>query len=328
MCFDTTGVVEKDSPLEDAEGFYMEESPSGWYWFPKRVYEPYYWWNIRKTAYFYARDKGTGEIVTDFLPAHIRTRLVDGKYFRFRQRDRPDDELSGWLKVPSNVTVYGRYDTGTWEADDFYWVVDDCDYAISTNPVQPLQSTMDAACAFVDLLDADDDKAGLATYAWGATLDQQLTPSWESLQEALQSFEPSGATAEADGMKVAIDELALSGRAEGFGHKIMILLTDGKANVRDGEYYAGTESYEFLGQWVEDCEITEYVARALEEQAIRAKEESIRIYCVSFGEGADTKLQSIIASETNGAYYYAPSHEILTEVFIDIFRRLPPILTF
>jgi hypothetical protein len=328
MCFDTEGVVEKYSPPEDGEGFYMEESPSGWYWFPEDVLVPWWWWNIRKTAYFYARDMSSGQIVTDFLPDHIKDRLIDGIYFRFRQPDSPDSVLSGWLKVPAGVRVYCALDTGNWEADDYYWVVDDCDYAISSSPVQPLQATMDAASAFVDLLRDEDDQAGLVTYASGSITDSILTSDFAGLKEKLQRFVPSGSTAEPEGMEDALDELIDSGRAEGFGQRIMILLTDGNANTLYGDYYSDddTYTYQFMGEQVTTA-IHPNVGWAMEDETVRARHDGVRIYCVTFGLDVDTEVHRQIARATGGAYYHSADHESLTDIFVDIFRRLPPIIT-
>jgi hypothetical protein len=328
MCFDTEGVEERFSAEEDGEGFYMAQSPSGWYWFPEDVLIPWFFWNIRETAYFYARDMSSGQIVTDFLPDHIKDRLDDGIYFRFRQPDNPTYTLSGWLKVPSGVRVYCRQDTGNWDADDYYWVVDDCDYAISSDPVQPLQATMDAACAFVDLLREGDDHAGLVTYASGSITDSILTADFAALEEQLQKFVPSGSTAEPEGMQDGFDELIDSGRADGFGQRIAILLTDGNANTLYGDYYADddTHTYEFLGETV-TTQIHPVVGAAMETQANRARNNGVRVYCVTFGTDVDTEVHRQIARATDAAYYYAADHDSLTDVFVDIFRRLPPIIT-
>ncbi len=59
---------------------------------------------------------------------------------------------------------------------------------------------MDAACAFVDLLRQPDDQAGLVTFASKASLDQTLTNNFSVLKARLQSFAPSGGTAEPEGM--------------------------------------------------------------------------------------------------------------------------------
>ena len=319
MCYDTSGVVTKSSPQAN---YSMVKSPTGWYWMPRRYYYSKTW----QTAYFYAKDDATGQVVTSFLPPHIQARLVSGQYFRFCSYDQPDVVESGWLYAPPNVTIYSRYNTLNWSADA-YGPVSACGYAYTTTPLEPIQDAKDAACSFVDLLSSSDDRAALVTFAWNATTDCTLTNDWTTLKNKIGEFTPNGATATPNGMDMANDELIDSGRATGYGHKVMILLSDGMANCLNSTNYGNaTETYTFLGQSV-TCQIRQTVAREMETQTLRAKGRGIRIYTVSFGADADTTLAPLIAQETNGAFYYAVDHDSLTEIFTDIFQRLPPILT-
>jgi hypothetical protein len=38
-------------------------------------------------------------------------------------------------------------------------------------------------------------------------------------------------------------------------------------------------------------------------------------------------VHRLIARNTRGAFYYAADHQYLTDIFMDIFRRLPPKIT-
>jgi Mg-chelatase subunit ChlD len=128
-------------------------------------------------------------------------------------------------------------------------------------------------------------------------------------------------------MEEALDELIDSGRADGYGQRIMILLTDGNANRWNGRGYSeGNNSYDFLGKTVH-TRIHPTVGGAMEDQTRRARANNVRIYCVTFGNSVDTEVHREIARNTQGAYYYAANHEDLTAVFVDIFRRLPPLIT-
>lgn len=319
MCFDTRGVDEKYWPVwNSGQGTYrMAKSSSGWYALPQYVNHGGNW----RTAYFYALDDNTGQVRTDFLPDPIAQTLVSDKYWKFRTPE--GNNRPSWFKAPGDVTIYSAYNTSTWYAYDYYNTPSQCDYATSSHPVQPLQSTMDAACTFVDLLNAEDDRAGLATFGSGASLDQTLTSNWAQLKHTLQTFYPCGSTAEPAGMREANDEMINSGRADGYGQRVMILLTDGNANIPSG----GDDDFTFLGHSINNCGIRENAARELEAQTIRARNNGIRIYTVTFGTDVDTQLHPLIAEETSGAHYWAADHEDLTAIFIDIFRRLPPILT-
>jgi len=322
MCFDTTNITHKYSPNSDGS---MAKSPTGWYWMSRRMYVSGSW----RTAWFYAVNDSTGAVVSSFLPQHIKDRM-DGNYFRYCSRDRPSSVQSGWLYAPSNVTIHSRYGSGYpyWSADS-YGPVGSCDYAYANNPIEPIASSQDAACAFVDLLNAERDRAALVTYAWDSVLDHPLTDEWAALKATIGVYDARGATATPSGMDAANDEFIDSGRASGYGQRIMILLTDGLANTVGGTYYSNPSSkvsVDFFGESV-DCYIYQQVADAIEAQTQRARNNGIRIYAVSFGSGADQDLMPLIAAKTRGAYYYAADYADLTAVFVDIFHNLPPVLT-
>jgi hypothetical protein len=62
-------------------------------------------------------------------------------------------------------------------------------------------------------------------------------------------------------------------------------------------------------------------------EAIRAASRRVRIYCVTFGKDSDTAVHQVIASKTGGAFYHATDQTALEDIFVDTFRRLPPVLT-
>jgi hypothetical protein len=323
MCYDTTNLTYYNSPNADGT---MAKSPTGWYWMPRYIYREGAW----RTGWFYATNDSTGSIVTSFLPAHIRSNLSDGVYFRYCSRDNPGTVQSGFLYAPSNITIHSRWGSTYpyWSAQS-YGPIGSCDYAVANDPIQPIASSQVAASAFVDLLDPDRDRAGLVTYAWDATLDSALTDDFAGLKTSLANYDPRGATAMPLGMKVANDEFILSGNAGTYGHRVMVLLTDGLANVASsgGSYYDNnSHTVTFCGETV-SCNIHPTVAAAMQTQVDRAVANGIHIYAVSFGNGADQALMPLIASATGGAYYYAADHEDLAAIFVDIFYRLPAILT-
>ncbi len=328
MCFDTEDIQERYQPAwDDQERTYkMQKSPSGWYALPQTMEVRRGWWWSRRRAMFYALDDDTGRVRTDFLSDSIKDTLDQGKYWYFQNPE--GDNNPSWLKAPSDVTIYSRYQTSRWYADAYYDSPAYCDYAITDSPVQPVGSTRDAASAFLDLLRVDDDLASLVTYSSAATVDARLSSDFEAVKTALGGVSPVGATAEPEAMEAALDELLFSDRAEGFGQRIMLLMTDGNANQMNGVYYGsgGPYSYEFMGKTV-TTGIHPDVGAAMEFQTRRAISNSVRIYTVSFGEGADREVHQEIAKATNGAYYYSEDHEELVPIFIDIFRRLPPVIT-
>jgi hypothetical protein len=321
MCFDTTGITTHSTPNHNTTGYYMSSSASGWYALPQQMYSGSW-----VTAYFYALDNTTGLVRTDFLPAAMASTLVSGQYWKFSTGDSSGN-VPSWFKIPSGVTVYSRYSTSQWSTSDYYSTPSATGYATSGGPAQPIQSVMDAACAFVNLLRPADDMAGLVTYASGATTDSILTSNFSALEARLQTFSPCGATAEPDGMKAALDEIINSHRADAYGQRIMVLLTDGQANMTNGSNYTNsTQTYSFLGTSV-TTQIPSQVGSAMATQTTRAINGNTRIYCVTFGTTSDTTVHQVIANKTGGAFYHSTDQTTLTDIFIDIFRRLPPVLT-
>jgi hypothetical protein len=322
MCFDTTNITLRSSP--NANGT-MVKSPTGWYWMSQYIYKSSW-----QTAYFYAKNDSTGAVETSFLPDHIRANLVSGQYFRYIDPDDQSTIQSGWLKAPSHVTLYSRYGSSypNWSAQS-YGPVGSCDYAYANNPIEPIASSQNAASAFVDLLNPDRERGGLVTFAWDGVLQCQLTNDWTALKNKIMSYDPRGATATPKGMQLANDELISSGRASTYGHKIVILLTDGMANTVNHTYYNNPSSpvtITFFGQSV-SCRIYQTVASVMETETRRAMNNGVRFYTISFGSDSDTALMPLIAAKTNGAFYYAPNHSDLTDIFRDIFYHLPPVLT-
>jgi Mg-chelatase subunit ChlD len=108
------------------------------------------------------------------------------------------------------------------------------------------------------------------------------------------------------GLERAIEELS-SSRVRGMSIKMIILLTDGQANVTaDGETgnYSGGAAYAL-------------------EQAQLAADAGLRIFAVSVGAGADQSLMQQIADIGHGEHFHAGgSTDQYSQQLADIFRRL------
>jgi hypothetical protein len=65
----------------------------------------------------------------------------------------------------------------------------------------------------------------------------------------------------------------------------------------------------------------------MERQALRAKTKGFRTYCATFGTDVDTEIHRVIARQTNAAYDYSGDRADLTDMSVDIVRRLPPAIT-
>ena len=147
---------------------------------------------------------------------------------------------------------------------------------------QPRQSVVDAINQFFGELDQinNDDYVGLVEYASNPTLMMELQDesTYDQLQTLMESRQVAhyggGSTNTGGGLEMAIDYLIDSAGADGGGHlprggkadKVIILLTDGMANV-GGDGYSADEY-----AW---------------HQADRARELGITIHTFSIGANAD-----------------------------------------
>lgn len=157
----------------------------------------------------------------------------------------------------------------------------------------------EAAKTFIDQLNSTRDHVGLVSFSTEATLDAHLTSDFNLVKQEIDQLSPEGWTNIGDAINFTIQEFQTNGRNDSIW--AFILLSDGDANRPYNETYA-----------------REY---ALEQAAI-AREMGIRSYTIGLGantESFDEDLLRHIASET---YYYAPSAEDLTDIYLMIAEDL------
>jgi hypothetical protein len=160
-------------------------------------------------------------------------------------------------------------------------------------PTQPMQAVKDAVRVMTEVV-ADlggDDQLSLESYdRWGAHREN-LTYDYELVADHLdemQAGQDGYYTNMGDGIQHAIAELT-GPRARDTAVKIMVLLTDGRANVNES---GGYTDYPGGRQWALDST----------DQAVV---QGIRIYCVSVGSAADRNLMQEIARRGGGTEFYA-----------------------
>ena len=208
--------------------------------------------------------------------------------------------LTDWTYLPAG-TLYGMdysYSYGWYTTTK--WV---------KGPAQPLTDAKDAAEQFVSRLDLTEDKCGLVSYATSANTDLELSQSGSAIINAIRQFPPGGYTNIGGGMQDGITELT-SARAQGFCRKVMILLSDGVANIDQYGSYSTSGGRQYALDRAE-------VARA----------NGILVFTISVGAGADRSLMQQIAHTTGAAEYFATTGSELPDIFNQIFERVPPQLT-
>jgi len=137
-----------------------------------------------------------------------------------------------------------------------------------------LEDAVEAARRILDRL-GPNDRVGLVSFAGEATLDVRLTPVSEAqgVRDALARLTAEGKTALGEGIAVATDELALSGRSD--AALVQILLTDGRTNF----------------------------GRDPLEEAKKAVDRNVVIHAVGIGRFINRDLLTQIAQTTGGQFF-------------------------
>lgn len=182
---------------------------------------------------------------------------------------------------------------------------------LAETPHQPMQAVKDAVTYMIDMIDEldTDDQVSLEIYGTTARHEVDLTHDHLEVSERINEMQAGHYdtwTNMGGGVAEGIEELS-SERARGSARKIMILLTDGNANVTasgDTGNSSGGRAYAL-------------------EQATLAAAAGYRIFAVSVGVGADQSVMQEIADIGNGEHFHAEgSIEAYSEQLAQIFRRL------
>lgn len=178
---------------------------------------------------------------------------------------------------------------------------------IEYNP-QRMGSVKSAAKNFIAKLD-DDDQSALVSFASTATLDKTLDNNHPTTQSKVDSLTTGGGSATniGDAIKFSNQELA-SARADAQATKVMILLTDGKANKPNG-----------TGTGENSADVTYALTKATEAAA-----SGIKIYTIGLGPDVNAAMLQQIAASTGGQYYAAPSSAEIEVIYKQIGNTLCP----
>jgi hypothetical protein len=220
-------------------------------------------------------------------------------------------------RCKSNATAGGfQYRLGLKTLTDY--ILDKRPEAFATDglhatPEQPLRAVKDAVQTMIDTIDALDslDKVSLEIFASTSKHEIDLTDVLQAVPNELygrQSGHYDRCTNIGGGLFRAYSELT-SDRARGSTRKIVVLMSDGVANVDENGNYIGDGA---------DAART----YALDMAQICA-DEDFRIYSVSVGYNVDRQLLQEIATIGNGKEFYAVgSPEEYSEQLELIFRTL------
>lgn len=185
------------------------------------------------------------------------------------------------------------------------------------SPPQPITDTKEAAKDFVDLLDPEGDQVGLVSYSDSASLDEQLTDNFTSVQSAIDGLSANGCTNIAAALCKARRE-ATSSNANSGAVPVIVLLSDGKANTR-----VNPSTCEISGS---GCGSTSGGESDARNQADEIKLAGIVLYTISLGNATNTRLMEDMARPTGGEHFHAPSAADLEDIFVEISQRIQAVL--
>lgn len=188
-------------------------------------------------------------------------------------------------------------------------------------PTQPMQAVKDSVQYLADLLTAQgtNDQLSLEVYGTTAIHEMDLTQDFASIAARLNAMQAvhyvswitdgnyDGWTNIGQGITRGTEELT-SVRARSLARKVMVLLTDGVANVnRNGETNQGASGDVY----------------AIEEATVAANL-GIQIYTITVGTAADTDLMAQIAEEIGHGRHFHASGTIdnysqeLSDIFVTL----------
>jgi Mg-chelatase subunit ChlD len=176
---------------------------------------------------------------------------------------------------------------------------------------QPMQAVKEAVNYLTDYIEAldTDDKLSLEVYGTSGRHEVDLTRDYFEVSDRLNNMQAGHYdtwTNTGAGLQRAIDELS-SSRARSTSKKMIILLTDGNANV---DQYGNTGD-EAAGN-----------AYAL-NRAQAAADQGIYLFAVSVGSESNQSLMQQIADIGHGEHFHAEgSIEEYSQQLADIFIRL------
>jgi len=175
---------------------------------------------------------------------------------------------------------------------------------------QPMQAVKESVDVLTNLLEGFDtsDQLSLEIYARTARHEVDLTEDFQKISDRLNEMQAAhydSWTNIGGGIGKGIEELS-SSRVRPTAQRMMILLTDGNANVGSSGQFSAVAGRQF----------------ALTE-AHRAAQSGIRIYSVSVGADSDVNLMSSIARTGRGTHFHAEGSidqytDQLEEIFMTI----------
>lgn len=202
---------------------------------------------------------------------------------------------------------------------------------LAGTPHQPMQAVKDAVEELVSVVSQfeNDDQISLEVYGYTALHRVPLTsrPHLDDITTGpnglsnMQAGHIDGWTNIGGGLERAIETLTEE-PARPAAHKMIVLLTDGQANINEAGQWPS-------GSYADQQEILEEARQYTLNQAAIAAGLGMRIFGVAVGANADSELMDQVAAIGNGESLTATSNDIseyqaaLEEIFIRLGGKRP-----
>ncbi len=202
---------------------------------------------------------------------------------------------------------------------------------LAGTPAQPMQAVKDSVSLMVDVVNVfeNDDQVALDIYGYSVQHRVPLVsaPHLEEIStginglSGMQAGHFDGWTNMGGGLEYGIETLTQA-PARSASHKMIVLLTDGRANITPEGVWPH-------GSWADQQDILAEARQYVLDQAQIAADQGIRIFAVSVGAYADAALMEEVAAITDGQNFEATSNDIATyqaqleEIFVRLGGKRP-----
>ncbi|HBJ33999.1 MAG TPA: hypothetical protein DDZ51_04380 [Planctomycetaceae bacterium] len=164
--------------------------------------------------------------------------------------------------------------------------------------------TVNAVQVFLDELTESPqrEQVAMVTYAGSATIDHDLTEDYNESIETLAEYSASynsGDTNISDGMLAAADQLTNSLNARPWASKVIVVMTDGIHTQGINPKYA----------------------------AESISQSGVMIFAVTFASEANQQVMQEVAAAGGGTHYHATNAANLADIFREIARNMPTLIS-
>ena len=163
---------------------------------------------------------------------------------------------------------------------------------------QKFTDAKNAAKLFVDIIDQDNNNSriSLVSYAGNSTINTPMTNNFTSIKTAIDGLQLQSGTCIQCAVKSAIQTIANN---PGANKKVVVLLTDGRANRVDGN------------------STSETVAEQATLTAV-TNGPAMPYFTIGLGSDVNTNLLQNIAAKFGAKYYFPPTPEHLNAIYKEI----------